>query len=381
MEHFQVPCVVYRGGTSRGLFFHKKDLPDDVSLMEHIFLSGVGSADVSHIDGLGSGTSHTAKCVIVSSSEKEGADVNYTFYQVGIGEEAVDGKGTCGNLSGAVAAFAVDEGLVQTSDDSFTLVTVYNTNTDSYLKVKVPIKNGKTKIKGNYFVPGVIKPGAKIEIDFMHPSGGSTGIILPKGKTNKVQIDEGVFPYTFIDVVNCYVFLPAEAIGLSGLESNASVQNDEKAMNIINGIRNQVTVDVGMAKDIQDAKYNSSAIPKIGYVTSPKDYTTTSNVSIKKEEYDILSRAVSMERVHRTYPGSGLMSLAAASFIEGTFPNQVIPNVSAVIERGVIRIGHPDGIAEIRCKLTEDHQDVEFVGFDRTARRIIKGELFVPVKD
>src|SRR5699024_6151879 len=97
MDQMTVPCVVYRGGTSRGLFFHEVDLPNETHVREHIFLKGIGAEDVSHINGLGAGTSHTSKVVIINKSEVPGADIDYHFVQLGIGSDVIDYEGTCGN--------------------------------------------------------------------------------------------------------------------------------------------------------------------------------------------------------------------------------------------------------------------------------------------
>ena len=102
MPQLKTKCTIYRGGTSRGLFFLEQDLPEDLSLREKIFLKGIGAEDVSHINGLGAGTSHTSKVVIMEKSADPAVDVNYTFVQLGIGDTTVDYAGTCGNLMAAV---------------------------------------------------------------------------------------------------------------------------------------------------------------------------------------------------------------------------------------------------------------------------------------
>ena len=77
-----IPCVFHRGGTSRGLFFHLRDLPDR-SRWDEVFMAAMGSPDIRQIDGLGGATSHTSKAVVISPSEEPDADVDYLFAQVG----------------------------------------------------------------------------------------------------------------------------------------------------------------------------------------------------------------------------------------------------------------------------------------------------------
>ncbi|GAA0469478.1 PrpF domain-containing protein [Alkalibacillus silvisoli] len=377
MSQISVPCVVYRGGTSRGLFFHKRDLPNDEGLRNQIFLYGIGSHDESQINGLGGGTSHTSKVVVIAPSDREGVDVDYTFYQLSMGEEVVDDRGTCGNLMGAAGAFAIDENLVQINESAFSIVTLYNTNTDSIIKVKVPLEDGVAKAHGDYEVPGLVEPGARIEIDILDPSSGVTDSILPLGPTNEMKGEEGTIEFTFTDAVNPVVYVKSESVGLSGTVSTDELKSDPNIISTLNNIRDQATVQTGIAKDMDEARNVYPAVPKIACVSEPQDYVTTSGKLVKKEEVDILAKMISMSRVHRTFAGSGLMNLAASVLLEGTIPNKVTNVPSSATE---IRIGHPDGVAVIRCSLKDNQQDVESVGYDRTARRLIKGELFVPKK-
>lgn len=90
-------------------------MPSSVSDWAAVLLSAMGSrdGDLRQIDGLGGGSSTTSKVIVVSKSELPGIDVEYTFVQVAVGKAAIDMTGNCGNMSSGVAAFALDEGLVQ----------------------------------------------------------------------------------------------------------------------------------------------------------------------------------------------------------------------------------------------------------------------------
>ena len=103
MAQFSTSCSVYRGGTSRGLFFHQKDLPTDTQLRNRIFLEGIDCYNLSQVNGLGGTTSSTSKVGIIAPPSQVGADVDWTFVQLGVGETVVDEKGTCGNLMAAAA--------------------------------------------------------------------------------------------------------------------------------------------------------------------------------------------------------------------------------------------------------------------------------------
>ena len=154
MDDFRkISCVIQRGGTSKGIYLHEKDLPSDPKKREKIILAVFGSPDIRQIDGLGGADPLTSKCAIIGPSERPDADINYTMAQVGIGDALIDFRGNCGNISAGVGPFAVDEGLVQAQDRE-TIVRIYNTNTKKILKAYVATKNGKSVYTGDYSIDG-----------------------------------------------------------------------------------------------------------------------------------------------------------------------------------------------------------------------------------
>ncbi|WP_210023421.1 PrpF domain-containing protein [Paenibacillus sp. PvP091] len=383
MEQLHVPCAVYRGGTSRGLFFHQKDLPDDEELKAHIFLTGIGAPDETQVNGLGGGSSHTSKIVIISPSDQPGAHVNYTFVQAGTKGYVLDDKGTCGNLMAAVGAFAIDEHLVNPAEDlDRVTVHVYNTNINKHLQIKVPVQDGAAKVKGDFAMPGVTNPGAKITVDIMQPGGGKTGTTLPLGSCHTIQAGGYSDTASLVDIVNPFVYISADKLGLSGTEGIQELSANTVLIDQLNHIRDQACIDARLALTLEQARKECPAIPKIAIVGKPQDYVTTSGRIISKSEVDVVARMLSMGKFHKTFAVSGLLNLAAAVLLQGTIPNLVAGkelqdhiNPGKVIK---IRIGHADGIAEIRVVLTPDLMDVESVGLERTARRIMTGQLYVP---
>lgn len=376
MSQFSVRCVVYRGGTSRGIFFHEKDLPTSKELKHRIFLEGIDAYNPSQVNGLGSGTSHTSKIMVISEPTVEGADLDYTFYQIGIGEQVVDDKGTCGNLMAAIGAFAVDEGLVSTnSNDDFVTVSAFNKNINKMIKMRVPLSNGKAKVSGDYLMPGIVTPGAKIIVNIISPGGGKTGKTIPIGLKTKIATSKRSYEASFIDIVNPFVYVAASDFGIVGSELNHVVGADHELLAELEEIRLKMAVAGGIAKNEDEAK-NIPSIPKIAVVASPHDYVTSAGKHIKANDIDIVAKMVSMKKFHRTFAGSGLYNLAATALLEGTVPNQNSRKKDGSVEQ-IIRIGHPEGIAEVRVSLTEEQADVASVGLDRTARRIIKGDLYI----
>lgn len=379
MDQITVPCVVYRGGTSRGLFFHEKDLPQNQQLRKRIFLKGVGAEDPSHVNGLGGGTSHTSKVVIIDKSSRPEIDVDYTFIQLGIGSDIVDYEGTCGNLMAAVGAFAIDEGLVKTgSDEDVTTVNVWSTNIGKRLAIRVPLAKGKAKVSGEHVMSGVKDPGAKYLVDIQRPGGGKTVSTLPLSAKAAMETDEVKISYSFTDIVNPFVIVKGEELSLTGSESYKELVNDLNLLDRLEQVREYAAVRSGLASNIEDARNRYIALPKVSFVSEPIDYKTSSGAIIKKEEYDILARMTSVKKMHRTFAVSGLLNLAGACLLEGTIPNEVcrLPNKDG---EQMIRIGHPEGIVKIRVKKSELDETIDYVGLDRTARRLMAGDLYIPV--
>jgi 2-methylaconitate cis-trans-isomerase PrpF len=377
LSQFSVKCAVYRGGTSRGLFFHEKDLPQDYQSKKKIFLTGIDAYNKSQINGLGSGTSHTSKVVVVSPPTVSGASVDYTFYQIGIGEEIIDDQGTCGNLMAAVGAFAVDEGLVQIDPlKEYTDVLVFNTNIQKMIKIKVPVAGGQAKVSGDYFMPGVNQSGARFFLEILCPGGGKTGQTLPLGVQSSIDTIDGHFDASFVDVVNPFVFVSSRSFGIKGTELNSDLSQNIQLLNKLEEIRCKMAIASGMAETVEMAKLKP-AVPKVALVAEPQDYITSSGILIKKEEVDIVGKMISMGRFHRTFAASGLFNLASAALLPGTVPNLFFRK-SNEDRKQIVRIGHPEGVTQVCVSLTEDNKDVAYVGIERTARRIIKGDLFVP---
>lgn len=377
MTQYTIPCALYRGGTSRGLFFHKHDLPEDIGTVHKIFLTGIDAYNASQIDGVGSGTSHSSKVCVISGSSKESADVDFTFYQIGIGEEIVDQKGTCGNLMAAVGAFAVDEGYVDVSlTASQVKVSVFNTNINKMLHISVPVENGKAKAGGEYLMPGLVKSGAKFAVNILNPGGAKTGSTLPLELIYTVTTQNSTYEVSFLDVVNPFVFVSAKDLGIKGTELNSELTMNRFLMDELDDIRVKLAVAAGMSKTEDEARLTPS-IPKIAIVSEPQDYVTSAGKLIKAEEVDIVAKMISMGNFHRTFAGSGLNCLGSAALLPGTLPNRFARSMKPEREQ-TIRIGQPEGVTEVRVALTEDKQDVSYVGMDRTARRILKGDLYIP---
>ena len=210
-ENISVPCHIIRGGTSKGIFFRENDIPEAGKERDEFILRVFGSPDARQIDGLGGANSLTSKVAVLGVSNRKDADVDYTFGQVSFAAKVIDWKGNCGNISSGAALYAVDMNLVKPVEP-YTVVRIYNTNTDKLIIAKVPVKNGKTVSTGTYKIDGVPGTGAKITLDFLEPAGSVTKKLLPTGHpTDCIDLGEkGKFDVSIIDAANPVVFLKAE---------------------------------------------------------------------------------------------------------------------------------------------------------------------------
>ena len=110
MKQKKIPAAFIRGGTSKAIVFHAKDLPER-SQWDQIFVAAMGSPDpyVRQLNGMGGGVSSLSKVCVIGPSSRPDADIDYTFAQVQIRESKVTYDLNCGNMSSAMGPFAVDE--------------------------------------------------------------------------------------------------------------------------------------------------------------------------------------------------------------------------------------------------------------------------------
>src|ERR1700730_15507621 len=99
MAQSRVRAVYMRGGTSRCLAFHERDLPPAGPERDRILLAALGSPDPygRQLDGLGGGISSLSKAFIIGPPTHPDAQVDYTFAQVEIGRAGGDDPGTRGH--------------------------------------------------------------------------------------------------------------------------------------------------------------------------------------------------------------------------------------------------------------------------------------------
>lgn len=375
MSQKRIPALFMRGGSSKGVFFHARDLPSDLADRDRLFLDVIGSPDPygRQLNGMGGGISSLSKAVMIGPSSRPDADLDYTFAQVAVGEPLVDYSSNCGNLSSAVGPFAVDTGIVPAAGET-QLVRIHNTNTSKIIHSHVPIEAGRARVTGDFVIPGVSGSGARIRLDFQDPGGAATGKLLPTGQAVDV-IDlgaEGRFEVSLVDATNPCVFVAAERLGLTGSETIAEIEGRADVMAILERLRRHAAVLMGLASSPETAK---RAAPKIGIVGRPGLYRTLSGADVGAEDADVAARILSMENVHRVLPLTAAMCLAVACRVPGSVCNAVMGEVA-----GDIRLANPSGVLPVDARVFAEGNRLvaETVTVYRTARTLMEGAVLVP---
>jgi 2-methylaconitate isomerase len=239
MPLLSLPAVFMRGGTSRAVMFHERDLPDR-SEWDPIFLAAMGSPDPNgrQLNGMGGGISSLSKVCILAPSERADADIDYTFAQVQIRDPRVDYRSNCGNMSSAVGPFAVDEGIVRPNGDT-AVVRIFNTNTQKIIRSTFPLEDGRAAADGDLAIPGVAGTGAPVRLDFLAPGGATTGRLLPTGQpTDRLDVPGmGPVEVSLVDAANACVFVRARDLGLAGRELPEELERDPALLERLQSIR------------------------------------------------------------------------------------------------------------------------------------------------
>lgn len=366
------PCVYMRGGTSKGIFFHEKDLPQDKTLWDEIFLKVMGTPDVKQIDGMGGTVSSTSKIAVISPSSHEDADVDYNFFQVDIVIPRVDNSSNCGNLSSAVGPFAIDEGLVE-AVEPITVVRVLNTNTNKIIEEHVRVKDGRAMVHGDEEIKGVPGTGSRIDMYFEKPAGSKTGKLFPTGNKKDTfdVLGYGPIEITFIDCANPVVCFRAEDIGIQGTEL-VELNNNKDVMEHIERIRGMAAERAGFVENWEDARKTSTSIPKVAIISKPQDYVDMDGNEVKAEQMDMCVRAISVGKLHKACPMTVAVAIGSASKIEGTIINDIVKPDK---DQDIIAFGHASGVTKVDVKI--DGEEVIKGGVTRTARRIMDGYVYI----
>lgn len=374
-----IRIVIARGGTSRGLYLHERDLPPPGPQRDRLLARLMGSPDPLQIDGLGGSRPITSKVAIMAPSARHDADVDYTFAQVDIATADVGYQGNCGNISAGVGPFAVDEGLVEPLD-GITEVRIFNTNTGKTLVAGVPVLGGRAAVKGDFAISGVPGTGAEITMNWVDTVGALTGKLLPTGSPIDLIAleDGGVIEASLFDAANPCVWVRACDFGLVGDERPQAINAQATLLARVREVRGKAAALFGFVDDWREADTLSAGLPMLGLLSRPISYCTISGEEVAADAMDLRVHLIFMGLLHESIAGTGSICLAAAARTPGSVAHALTRNSNA----SVIQIGHPSGVtpARVSASAIAEPPYVRFdeLGFSRTARRIMAGEAYYP---
>lgn len=380
MTQKRTPAVFYRGGTSNALFFKPSDLPDDAEERDRLLLHAMGSPDPygRQLDGMGGGLSSLSKALWVERSNRNDADIDYTFAQIAIDRPVVDYSANCGNMSAAVAQFALEEDLISMPDGEVT-VRMFNTNTGVLVHSSFAVENGQPVVSGDFEVPGVPGSGSMVKLDFYDPARVTGFGLLPTGRAVDVISVPGLgeVETTITDATALVVFVAAERLGLNGSETPSEIESRKDVMAALDHIRRQAAVRSGLSESTQDVPLAS---PRVALVGPQMTFTAIDGRTHNADACDLVIRMISMETVHRAVMATGAMCLAAATMIDGTIPNRFSSHDITDVNKPIIQIGNPSGITVAGASVMQKDGvwTVEKTTILRTCRRLMDGFVYHP---
>jgi 4-oxalomesaconate tautomerase len=345
--------MLMRGGTSKGAYFLKEDLPSDPAERDELILKFMGSPDPRQIDGIGGAHPLTSKVAVVSRSLDDAADVDYLFLQTGVDEAFVTDKQNCGNLLAGVGPFAIERGLVDGVGERVD-IRIRMINTDSIATAHIPVEDGMPVYAGETAIAGVPGTAAAINIDFEDTAGSSCGTLLPTG--NAVDTFFGV-EVTCIDNGMPVIVMRAADVGITGYETPAELEANEDLRRIIEKIR----LEAGPLMNLGDV--TKATVPKLTMVAPPR------------EGGSLTTRTFIPHRAHDAIGVLGAVSVATATYLPGSPGASVL---TAPIENGVVVVEHPTGTFDVVIDIDTSGPVpvVHRSGIIRTARKLFDGTVF-----
>jgi 4-oxalomesaconate tautomerase len=356
MTQTPVPFHFLRGGTSRGPYFNRADLPEDREQLAEVLMAVMGAGNPRNIDGLGGGNAVTTKVAMLSRSAEDDADIDYFFAQVSVEERLVDYGPTCGNMLVAVGPAAIEMGLIA-AQDPVTPVRIRAVNTGALVEALVQTPGGQVRYDGDVAIDGVPGTAAPVGLNFLDVVGSRTGAMLPTGHARETI--DGI-EVSCVDVAMPMMIARARDFGLTGYET----QDELDANRALFARMEPIRIEAGRRMGLGDV--TKSVTPKIGLISEPRAGGHFS------------ARYFMPWETHPTLAVTGSQCLAACALAPGTVAEGITRPVDGSPE--VVRIEHPMGEMEVTVTFTREGGAFTFrsAGLVRTARLIARGEVLVP---
>ena len=369
----KIPCCIIRGGTSKGIFIEAKHLPESQAQKDKLLLALFGSPDIRQIDGLGGADPLTSKLAVVSKSTRDDADVEFDAAEIYIDKPVVNYGIMCGNTASGVGYFAIENGLVKAVSPN-TVIRIYCQSNNKIIIATIPVKNGEPIIEGDYSINGVPGTGTATKLNFIDPSGGVTGNLLPTGlPVDSIEINSKPVQFSLVDSGTLYAFIDASDLGIVGNEQADILDANTQLLENVNHIREAIAE---YTNNINPKLSLAAARIKIALISKPRKYTSIQGSPVNANEIDIVSRIVNPLKIHKAYAVSGAICLASAAAVPDTIPNKIYALTESPAS---LNIGHPSGIIDVNITFEKNNKNVNIIAGEvkRTARILMSGTAHI----
>lgn len=358
MTQTAIPYLFVRGGTSRGPYFRRSDLPEDEATLTEVLIHVIGAGQALNIDGIGGGNAVTTKVAMLSPSDREDCDIDYFFAQVAVDKPEVDYRPTCGNILVGVAPAAIEMGLIP-AEDGETVVRIHAVNTGAVVEARIQTPGGQVRYDGDFAIAGVPGTAAPVRLDFMGTVGSVTGALLPTG--NLRDVIDGV-EVSCVDVAMPVMLARAEDFGLTGYETAKELDQNRAFFDRIEKIRLQAGQLMGLG-DV-----SKSVTPKLTLLARPRHGGA------------VTARYFMPWATHPSMAVTGAQCIAACAILPGTVADGLTEGLAGAPSPVTVGIEHPSGTFEVLVDYRPqgDSIDIRSAGLVRTARLIAKGEVMIP---
>ena len=377
----KVSCLIIRGGSSKGVFFDRDDLPPSGPDRDRVILNIYGSPDNRQIDGLGGADKLTSKTAVMGPPTRKDCDIDYLFGQVMIDSPDVEWESMCGNISAGAAVYAVFKGYLPAGDAEAVQFAIHQVNTGRRLVATVPIADGLPAVAGNFVMGGVPGTGAKIDLNFADFSGCilHRGILPTGNPRDEFNVPgEGMVQASVLDMGNFCIFVRAADVGLDHEQDIVACQSDTAVIGRLEAIRKVVAAEMGyITGPDADEQLRLRMAPLLFAVGRPRPYSTLNGERIPPDRYDLFSRSITRGVYSKTHPGSGSIGTGVSAGIEGTIPHEMAAGGPRPVGSNFqLSVGHPGGTLTVDARLSKGADgsfQAERAVLGRTARVLMEG--------
>jgi 4-oxalomesaconate tautomerase len=348
-----VRCMLMRGGTSKGLYFLAGDLPGDPGERDALLLAVMGSGHPMQVDGVGGAHSLASKVAVVSPAQRDDADIDYLFLQLGVDEPTITDRQNCGNILAGIGPFAVERGLIGAGGQE-TTTRIHMVNSGAVVTATFATPGGIVRYAGDIAIAGVPGTASPVLLRFAGTAGSATGSLLPTGAVRDVI---GGIEVTCVDNGMPVVVARASDFGLTGTESADDLAKNAELADRVQALR----LAAGKLMGLGDVA--GLSVPKTTMVSAPRDGGT------------IGTRTFIPVRPHTSIGVLGAVTVATALLLPGGTGAEL---ASFPASGHVIDIEHPIGHLAVEVELDTGQAPPRVLraGVVRTARKLFDGTVY-----